>query len=348
MSSLKEYAERLASSDEVDRLYAAEDIGCLNSPDGVAPLVDRLVDEPSSSVRTAIFQSLIRMDGDAPIVGAVTLLASDSPVIRNQAVDILRRKGPATIPFLLPVMQNGDKDLRKLALDVVAHLPSNCAHDLYAAALNDPDPNVVITAVENLGRLGAEEFRAQIEGLLESAQHPMLIAACLEALAGIANPVSLASIKRRFPHISVLPDYLLVPCLRAIGAVGTAPDLEEVGALLSFNRSSLQSAVLGAMMATCSRGMVPAPTEELLQALRKIVVAGSVAPCRYEATRLLGLWSLRDDVCTFLIESLESPEPLVRLGAAESLSQSGRRGLGPELAAKALEEFNREDPPATR
>ena len=51
MSSLKEYMEKLDCPDEAERIYAAEDIGYLNAPDGVPPLLERLGKEPSRAVR---------------------------------------------------------------------------------------------------------------------------------------------------------------------------------------------------------------------------------------------------------------------------------------------------------
>ena len=42
MSSLDEYMEKLDCADEAERIYAAEDIGYLNTPDGVPALLERL------------------------------------------------------------------------------------------------------------------------------------------------------------------------------------------------------------------------------------------------------------------------------------------------------------------
>src|ERR1035438_8942768 len=198
MSSLREYVEKLHCSDEAERAYAAEDIGYLNTAEGVPPLVERLGTEPSRAVRDAIFQALIRIDADAAIEGSLGLLESEDPQIRNQAVDMLRHKGARSIPFLNVVMRDGDKDLRKLVLDVLSGLEAGETVGIYQAALSDPDPNVVITAVENLGRIRAGEFRGRIEDLLLADSHPMLIAACLEALVGIGDPASLGAIRRRF------------------------------------------------------------------------------------------------------------------------------------------------------
>ena len=94
------------------------------------------------------------------------------------------------------------------------------AEEIYEAALSDQDPNVVITAVENLGRMRAAEFRSRIEDLLQADSHPMLVGACLEALVGIGHESSLAAIRRRFPDLATLPDFFLASCLKAIGRSG--------------------------------------------------------------------------------------------------------------------------------
>ena len=98
MSSLKEYVEKLDCADEAERTYAAEDIGYLNVPEGVPALLERLCRESSRAVRDAIFQALIRIDADAAIEGSIRLLGSDDPQIRNQAVDVLRKRARGRSP----------------------------------------------------------------------------------------------------------------------------------------------------------------------------------------------------------------------------------------------------------
>lgn len=187
MSSLKDYANQLDGPDEAERTYAAEDIGYLNDPDGVAVLLERLDKEPSPAVRDIIFQALVRIEGDAAIEGCISLFASEDPEIRNQAVDALRHKGGQAVPFLASVMRDGDRDMRKLVLDTLKGDRSGGTDEIYAAALLDQDQNVVITAVENLGQIRAEAFRGRIEGLIQADSHPMLVAVCRDTLAKIAH-----------------------------------------------------------------------------------------------------------------------------------------------------------------
>ena len=146
--------------------------------------------ETSRAVRDAIFQALIRIDADAAIEGSILLLDSDDPQIRNQAVDVLRHKGAAVDPLSeqrsceAATRTNGNSSLM-----YSSGIQAGGAGEIYAAALADDDPNVVITAVENLGRMRAEEFRGRIEDLLQAGSHPMLVGACLEALVGIGHRI---------------------------------------------------------------------------------------------------------------------------------------------------------------
>jgi HEAT repeat protein len=320
MSSLNQYLEKLDGPDEAERIYAAEDIGYCNAPEGVPPLLQRLGQEPSRAVRDAIFQALIRIEADASIEGSIRLLASEDPQIRNQAVDVLRHKGARSVPFLDAAMRNGGKDMRKFLLDVLIGVQASGVEAIYEAALSDPDENVVITAVENLGRTRATQFRRRIEDLLLTGQHPMLVGVCLEALAGIGDELSLAAIRRRFPDLAAMPDFFLAPCLKAIGALGAAAEFAEVAGLLAVRGRS----------------------EDLLPALRAVVDDGDPPLCRYQAVRALGFLSARADVYRFLVSCLSSPERLVRLGAIESLRGTPQAGLQDVLTARAMEETDEE------
>ncbi len=338
MSDLKEYLPRLAGSDEAERIYAAEDIGYLNAAEGVAPLVERLHLEPSRAVRDAIFQALTRIDAKAAVEGCISLLGSDDPQIRNQAVEILRRKGDAAIPLLSTVMREGDKDLRKLVLDVLSGIQAAGAEPIYEAALSDPDSNVVITAVENLGRAHAHRFKRRVEELLLAGSHPMLIGACLEALVGIGDANSLSTLRRRFPELAALPDFFLVSCLKAIGALGTERAFAEVAGLLAVRGPQLRPAILAALIAIHQRYPGTAHDEDVLPVLRSVIDHLEAPLCCYQAVRALGFVSARDDVSAFLIECLTNPERLVRLGAIESLRETDRPELEEVLAERARRE----------
>jgi len=331
-SQLTEYLARLASADEAERSYAAEDLGYLNTSEGTLALLDRLRREDSPVVRDAILQALSRIDGDEAIAGTIPLFESEDPQLRNLAVSVLRLKGGRSIPFLKKAMLEGDHDTRKLALDALSGMPAMGAEEIYAAALADEDPNVRITAVENLGKVRALEFREEIEGLLKDDAHPMLTAACLEALAEIGDKHSLVVIAQRLPQLADLPDFFLNPCLKVIAAFGSAGEFPEVAALLAKRAQAVWPAILNALLAIQQRCLGEDAAslemdEPLLADLRNLIETHNPAPCRYQAARLLGFAAERDEIAAFLVGCLTHPERLVRLGAAEALQSSARPKL---------------------
>jgi len=340
--SLKEYAGKLGCADEAERIYAAEDIGYLNTPEGVPVLLEQLDRETSRPVRDAIFQALIRIDADEAMAGCAGLFGSEDPQIRNQAVDALRHKGARSIPFLNKVMRDGDKDLRKLVLDVLTGIETGAAAEIYTAALCEDDPNVVITAVENLGRTRAAAFRGRIEDLLRADAHPMLIGACLEALGAIGDESSAGPIRRLFPDLASLPDFILAPCLKAMGAVGAAREFGDVADLLAVRGPHLRSAILGALAAIHQRFPATAPGEDLLPFLKAVVNDGDPPLCRYQALQTLGPLAARDDVYNFLVSCLSSSERMVRLGAVESLRAAERPEVRDVLASRVAGETDEE------
>ena len=339
---IENYIEKLDCPDEAERIYAAEDLGYLNAPEGVPPLLEHLGKETSRAVREAIFQALTRIDAAAAIEGSIQLLGSDDPQIRNQAVEVLRSKGQASFPLLNTVMREGGKDVRKLVLDVLSGVQVSGAEAIYEAALSDQDANVVITAVENLGKTRATQFRSRIEDLLLADSHPMLVGACVEALVEIGQESSLAAIRRRFPDLPTAPDFFLASCLRAFAALGAGREFDEVARLLPARGPHLRSAILSALKAIYPRCTPLDPNQDLLTALRALVENGDPPLCRYQAIRVLAFWAAREDVCAFLVSCLSSPERLVRLGAAESLKVTERPGLESVFAAHVLKETDEE------
>lgn len=342
MSLIAELVERLDSKEEVDRIYAAEDIGYAESPDGVPPLVARLPRESSRAVRAAIFQALERLDCDVSIEALIGLLLDDDPHIRNQAVDVLRKKGARSTPWLKHAMESGDKDTRKLVLDVLAGMDAGDCIEIYQRALLDPDQNIVITAVENLGKTRRTGFRSAIEELLSPAAHPMLTSACLEALAGLGVPSSINAIHRHWRDASVLPDFLLPSYLRAIAELGDATELVPLASLLEHRVPHLWPSILSAIAAVHRRHPSTCLPEQLLLPLQDIVCGTGPPLTRYQALRVLPACMPAEVLLPFLLERLNDDQPLVRLGAIQALNESSLPEVLAALSAHASHETHPE------
>jgi hypothetical protein len=285
MTGIAEHLEKLRRADEAGRIYAAQDIGYANATEGVTPLLDRLAVESSRKVREAIFGALESIDDESVIAGATGLLASEDAFIRNQAVELLKRRGPRATLVLARVFPDMNGDQRKLVLDVLAGLDGPGASAIYRLALSDSDPNVAITAIENLARMGKTEFRERIEELCATGS-PMLFGVCLEALARIGDARSVERIGG-LALAARVPAFLQPSYLRLLGAHGYAAELAAAAEQLELGGAHAQAALLDAVVLLRQRNPPAPDCGALKQVLRRIASQGA-APLRRHALRLLG------------------------------------------------------------
>lgn len=289
MEDLQALIQTLNIGDEADRIYAAEDIGFANHPAGVAPLLARLDSEDSRAVRGAIFQALARIADEAVLKAAVRLLSSDDPDDRNQAVGLLQHAGARALPSLIATAASEDRDLRKLALDVIAGIGTPEAAALIGGRLEDRDPNVAITAVEQAGLMRLTEHRARIEALFLESRHPMLTGVCLEALSRIGDAGSIATVRRRFDDLGRVPDLFLPSLLKLIAAHATADEWGLTVNVFLSGAPHLRSAALDSLAALASRGCAAPISAALLAALRRAASTGESEAIRYQAQATLDL-----------------------------------------------------------
>jgi len=174
---LKGLIDNLNGPAEADRLYAAEDLGAVNDPAAVAALAARLSVEPSRAAKEAIFHALGRIHDDSVMRTAIALIQGDDAFVRNEAVRLLSTFGAGAMPALAQAIGSEDRDVRKFALDAMAMIDSDLKDEIYRKVLDDEDVNLVITAVEYIGRDNKTALRESVEAVLEQATHPMPVGA---------------------------------------------------------------------------------------------------------------------------------------------------------------------------
>ena len=210
---------------------AAEDIA--GSPEGIAPLVERVQQEPSRAVREVIFRSLAEIDDPAVISEVIKLLGSEDAQIRNEAVGLLQLRGAAVLPEVRSLLTDPNRDLRKLAVDVLGRLTDPGIDDLYEIALRDQDANVVITALENMRRCLRPESRTLIVQYGVQDTNPMLALAAIDALIRVGNQKCLEEVRGRFPDpLAISPLYAPV----AFPPAGRSPDQHDAFATAEWLR----------------------------------------------------------------------------------------------------------------
>lgn len=319
---LEEAILQLSSLDESERIYAAEDIGIAGLREGVDPLCQRVVEEPSQAVREAIFAALAQIPDDAVIQRTAQLLSSDDSGIRNHAVELLQSRGGAVAPELRRLLASDDHDLRKFAVDILSRLDATDTEDLLKIALADGDLNVVITALENVRHCHSSALRQLVLQRALTGEHPMLVLAAMEALGRIGDAECYRRIRQRFPTLQDTPALYLRPVLSLLGRNGTNGDLLELGTFLATCESGSRAAVLDALRDLLARiGSTDIPDMWWQALLAKLPETESDAE-RYQMLVLLGHFGHREPVFEMLVAYLQSPAKLDRLGAVEALSKS--------------------------
>ncbi len=323
MKDIDLHIAQLDSPDEADRIYAAADIGSTDDARGIEPLLRLVQTDPSRAVRQAAFHALARIHDDEVIPAAIRLLDSDDAYVRNQAIELLQTRGDRALPALRQTIANGAKDVRKLALDVLGATEARGASDIYVLALTDPDPNIVITAIEQIGRARRTEYRGPIEHLLLAAEQPMTVNACLEALGSIGEQESLTKAKCRFLRLADVPALHLPSLLKVIAAYGGPSDLFELAALLANCSAHAVPQILTTLGILHSRLPGVDLPVGLDKPLTRLIQSELPSLTRCQALTLLATLRSGSGQLSTLTPYLEDADRLVRIAAIEMLSQAG-------------------------
>lgn len=120
-----------------------------------------LITHNDSGVRDVAVRALCDLKGDLARLAAQIIapnIVSPNIELRNTAGDILAHLGESSAEFLLDYLENPDPDARKFACDLLGLINTrHLAHKIHPL-LDDPDENVVQSAIETLGNYQDESI----------------------------------------------------------------------------------------------------------------------------------------------------------------------------------------------
>jgi HEAT repeat protein len=295
--SIQNLISKLSDPDENERIYAADDLGMTDDATAVEPLVARLGIESSRAVREMIILALRNLKIDTVLDEAIRLLGNEDPFVRNEMAALLQSRGAAAVPWLEQALKHSDPDVRKLALEAGAQIPGVHLKTFFEKGLSDPNPNVVMTAIENLSPTDIPELQGRLERIAIADSSPMLTLACIEALGKLEGWESLDAFLTTFRDQPEL-QYSL------IGAVGTSGGSRHLAYLESQAKNpGLRQEVINALLQLHDRhelqelgegwiaAMATWPPEELSASLKKDAI-GLLLRARHRsaASTLAALW----------------------------------------------------------
>jgi hypothetical protein len=320
----------LTAEDETDRINAVEDLGYAGVSEAIAPLLERLANEPSRKVRETIFTALERIDRPEVRVHMAMLLDSDDAFLRNQAVAVLQRKGAASAAVLLSRMSDEDPDVRKFVLDTAAGISSPEMEPIFDAAIHDQDINVVIAALEYLGEQRKARFKSAVEEIFLHAKEPMLVCAAFAALLQIGDAASWQCILRRYPTSAKVPGWELGWWIRALGEFGAVDEIQVFDEILRIHDGKVASDTIDALDRFQVRHGRVAITEPFWSLLRGLIQDPMAAEDKLQLLRVVGGFSAPAAIADYLFSLFDQNDRLLKLGAIEGIKRLGR----PELLAR--------------
>ncbi len=128
-------------------------------------IVDKLIEllkDEDIGVRDAVVSAILSIFGEFEnsrrriVEGVCELLCCEDIGLKNLSAEILVKIGKDAVDELVKLANHNDKDVRKMAIDTLGLIKESSVVPFLKEKLNDPDPNVVVSAVEALGNIGDE------------------------------------------------------------------------------------------------------------------------------------------------------------------------------------------------
>src|SRR5260221_2456819 len=147
----------LRTGEESVRRALVEQLGRSGQPEAVGPLLVAVADD-SWPVRQAAVEQLAAFPVKVlfPVLEDA-LRDGENASVRNAAMEIYVRLGPAGAPPLLALLHDPDEEVRQFSAVMLGSLKDLAAVVALIGALKDPDLNVRHAAAQSLGQIGSPE-----------------------------------------------------------------------------------------------------------------------------------------------------------------------------------------------
>ncbi|WP_312014553.1 HEAT repeat domain-containing protein [Bradyrhizobium sp. AUGA SZCCT0283] len=152
----------LDSPDADSRWTAARALA--GQADAVPALAVALAREPIPRVREAMMTALIRIGNAASIEVLLPYLRSQEASVRAAAIEALQALPEAIAPFMSPLLNDGDSDVRLLATELARNMEASEATRLLCELIeHEHHPNVCAAAIDVLTEVGTPEALPTLE-----------------------------------------------------------------------------------------------------------------------------------------------------------------------------------------
>ncbi len=122
------------------------------------------------------------------IIELISALGNDTNAgKRNSAQEALALLGENVLPYLHKELKNSDQDVRKFVVDILGLIKSRSSVGFLIKMLDDPNPNIQLSAVEALGVIGDRRVIDPFINLLKNTRNDWLRFGIIEAIGNLKD-----------------------------------------------------------------------------------------------------------------------------------------------------------------
>lgn len=157
LTSIAKIQPQLQSGTEEEKIAALHDLDLFDSQ-AILPLLDDIIelieDEESTYLGEVAFSSLQTHLCDDVVQKLTCFLESESPFIRNQAIELLQNAPDLLAPYMSDLINNHNPDVRIFAVDILGLLPHQNVPEWIKQILRKEDHvNVIGAAIDRITQL---------------------------------------------------------------------------------------------------------------------------------------------------------------------------------------------------
>jgi HEAT repeat protein len=155
---------QLSDPSSAARRWAARDL--VSCPEATGALVLQLQQEDDSSVREIILTTLTQLGDELAVASLVGYLRSEDVALRNEAIEAMKLLPDEVAPIMGKLLQDPDPDVRISAVNILESLRHRQVEEWLTKVIEeDPHVNVCATAVDLLGEVGTTSAQVALEKL---------------------------------------------------------------------------------------------------------------------------------------------------------------------------------------
>lgn len=181
------HVSALTNPEADTRWKAARALG--GRAEAVAALAKVLAAEQVPHVREAMMTALMRVGDSGSVTALLPYLRSQDARVRSSAIEALQALPETIPPFLMPLLQDADSDVRILTCELARNLPAEQATLFLCRLLEHEDhANVCAAAIDVLAEVGTPAAVPVLQACAKRfAETPFLPFAASVAIARISG-----------------------------------------------------------------------------------------------------------------------------------------------------------------